>query len=271
MIPCNIITYCGKLIFFLLLLCFSFCAGAQSYEDTTAAPVIEEVTDTSYTVGEEKTDQQKSKFLQLSEMDSFTVTERQLPPGHAKKMKGDKDFWYADSEIQKKEKKQEDVREESYRPLGQRGWFQTLLWLVIIGAFAGAIMWYLAESNVGIFRKKDVTATGDSMMEDLPEDIFAINYQREIEKAAAQENYRLAVRLMYLRLLKDLAHRNIIQYKQDKTNFDYLLQLHSTRYYSSFFRLTRHYEYSWYGHFDVEEDAFKIIRGEFHQFDKEIG
>jgi hypothetical protein len=268
--PGNIILYCSKPFLVLLFLGGSFTARAQTFEDSTAT--IEEVADTSLTDEEEDEEivQNKNKFLEREEGDSFYISERHLPPDHAKKLKEDKDFWYVDSEIKKKEKKKQGARESSYVPLGQRDWFQTLLWLVIIGAFAGAIMWYLADSNIGIFRKKDTAAVGDHLTDEIPEDIFAINYQREIDKAASQGNYRLAVRLMYLRLLKDLADRNIIQYKQDKTNFDYLLQLHPTKYYNHFFRLTRHYEYSWYGHFDVEENKYSIIKNDFNQFERDI-
>src|SRR5690606_4231613 len=99
--------------------------------------------------------------------------------------------------------------------------------------------------------------------EEMPEDIFAINYQREIDKATAQRNYRLAVRLMFLRLLKSMSERNIIRYQQDKTNLDYLMQLHNTTYYKDFFRITRNYEYSWYGKFDVSEEAYRLIRKDF--------
>lgn len=268
-IPGHIISYGNKLVLCLLLLGSSLRAPAQSYEDSTV--IFEEaVADTTVMEEGEEIVQKKNKFLERSETDSFSVSERQLPPGHVKEIKEDKDFWYANTEVQKKEKKKKESAGGSYVPLGQRGWFQTLLWLVIIGAFAGAIMWYLMDSNIGIFRKKDTAAPGDNMTDEIPEDIFAINYQREIDKAALQGNYRLAVRLMYLRLLKKLADKNIIQYKQDKTNFDYLLHLHPTKYYTHFFRLTRHYEYSWYGHFDVEENAYKIIKNEFNQFDGDL-
>ena len=106
--------------------------------------------------------------------------------------------------------------------------------------------------------------------DEITEDIFAINYQKEIDKAAAQGNYRLAIRLMFLRLLKNMSEKSIIRYKQDKTNLDYLLELHPTNYYTRFFRITRNYEYSWYGQFNVSEDAYKIIRNDFDQFDKEL-
>jgi hypothetical protein len=67
-----------------------------------------------------------------------------------------------------------------------------------------------------------------------------------------------------------MAEKNIIQYKQDRTNLDYLLQLHPTVYYNNFFRITRNYEYSWYGKFEVREGAYKMIRSDFDQFDHQL-
>lgn len=209
------------------------------------------------------------RFRDKAATDSFRVSERTLPAGYADKLKKDKNFWYADADLQKEEIKEKND-DKQYVPLGRRTWVQTLLWILIIGGFAGAIMWYLAESNVGLFRKKKSPGPGSQFPDEMPEDIFSINYQQEIDKATAQGNYRVAVRLMYLRLLKELSDRHIIKYKQDKTNLDYLVQLHSTPYYRPFFRLTRHFEYSWYGHFEVEEGAYRVIAGEFNNLEHEI-
>ena len=131
-------------------------------------------------------------------------------------------------------------------------------------------MWWLAGSHAGLFRRKNkaLQTTGEDEL--ITEDIFAINYQKEIDKAEANANYRLAIRLMFLRLLKVMAEKNIIQYKQDRTNLDYLLQLHPTVYYNNFFRITRNYEYSWYGKFEVAEKAYKVIRNDFDQFDRQL-
>jgi hypothetical protein len=98
------------------------------------------------------------------------------------------------------------------------------------------------------------------------EDIFAINYQKEIDKAAAAKNYRLAIRLMFLRLLKTMSEQNVIQYKQDRTNFDYLTQLMNTRLYNDFFRITRNYEYVWYGKLSVSDETYAVIKKDFDQF-----
>ena len=104
----------------------------------------------------------------------------------------------------------------------------------------------------------------------ISDDIFEISYSKEINKAITSGNYRLAVRLMFLQLLKNLSERNIIEYTQDRTNFDYLLQLHQSSYYKDFFRLTRNYEFAWYGHFDINKEAFSSIKSDFETFNRRL-
>jgi hypothetical protein len=145
-----------------------------------------------------------------------------------------------------------------------------MIWIVILAIFIGGILMYLGGNNIGLFRKKNVLTGDGEKEEEITEDIFAINYQKEIDKAAAQGNYRVAIRLMFLRALRNLSEKNIIRYKQDKTNLDYLMELHPTAYYNSFFRITRNFEYSWYGQFAVSEEGYKVIRSDFDQFDKAL-
>jgi hypothetical protein len=225
---------------------------------------------------DEKDDEEKKStehFTPLEEKDSLVLYKRRLATGYADKLKKDDDFWYADASI-KKEKEKEEARikpDLEYVPFMQRTWVQTLLWIIIIGGFAYAIMWYLMDSQVGLFRKKNVPVRDmHGAVEEMPEDIFAIQFQQEIDKALAQGNYRLAVRVHFLRLLRNLSDKNLIQYKQEKTNLDYLMELSSKTWYAEFFRLTRHFEYSWYGHFEVEEPTYRIIASEFNQFEKKL-
>ena len=268
------------------LLFFSFLSNAQEEEKTVAdTTAIIAQPDEEKEVGV-STDEKKP-FSKRG--DTLSVQQRNLPGDVVKKMKEDEDFWYANADIKKKKSKEQiayekeqgkkgekgkneqaiNEKDNSYVPLGQRSWFQTLLWIVILAVFATGLAIYLGGSNVGLFRRKNVKAA-NAGEEEITEDIFAINYQKEIDKAAAQGNYRLAIRLMFLRLLKSMSEKNIIRYKQDKTNLDYLMELHPTNYYNSFFRVTRNYEYSWYGQFNVSEDAYKLIRSDFDKFDKEL-
>ncbi len=266
---CHFIAGKKNLLFFLLF--FSAIVRAQTdtavLADSIPPEIIETPAEESPEVEESAEDIKSDYFLKKwdSPVDS-SIVQRHLPDSILKKMQQDDTFWYANAEI-KEEKK---PNQSNYIPLGQRQWVQTLLWLLIIGGFAAAIMWYLAGSNVGLFRRKNNALQNNGEEELETEDIFAINYQKEIDKAEANGNYRLAIRLMFLRLLKVMAEKNIIQYKQDRTNLDYLMQLHSTGYYNNFFRITRNYEYTWYGKFEVGEEAYKIIRNDFTQLDRQL-
>jgi hypothetical protein len=227
--------------------------------------------------------------------DTLSVAQRNIPGKTVKELKEDEDFWYANAAIKtkksgkavvhereqgkkgqkgQKEKNEPSIKEEqpstSTRSMPQRSWGQTLIWIVILAIFIGGLLMYLGGNNIGLFRKKNVLTGDGEKEEEISEDIFAINYQKEIDKAAAQGNYRVAIRLMFLRALRNLSEKNIIRYKQDKTNLDYLMELHPTAYYNGFFRCTRNFEYSWYGQFNVSEEGYKVIRSDFDQFDKTV-
>jgi hypothetical protein len=97
----------------------------------------------------------------------------------------------------------------------------------------------------------------------MPEDIFTIDYKNELQKAVHNKDFRLGVRLMYLHVLRLMDERDVIDYKIEKTNSMYLLHLYGTSYYKDFFRLTRNFEYVWYGKFDISAPAFEVIRAEY--------
>ena len=263
-----------RLLFFLLLV-LPLWIQAQTdsvvLNDSLPADNRETITKDAPRLDITTTENEDGRFLKKGESaeDSFIV-QRHVPDSLIKKMKQEDAFWYANAEIKEEENANTKDQESGYTPVGQRKWFQTLLWLVIIGGFGGVILWYLAGSRVGLFRKKNKAIESNDEEELSTEDIFAINYQKEIDKAEAGGNYRLAIRLMFLRLLKDMAGKNIIRYKQDKTNLDYLFQLSATVYYDHFFRICRNYEYSWYGQFEVRETAYRIIRNDFVQFNHQI-
>jgi len=243
-----------RVLFISVCFLLPFTAKAQ-YDSTTGPPPEEETV---------------QHFNRVDFSDTGGVTERHIPADKVNKLKKDKAFWYIDVEPEKEKDPEKEQRSNNYVPVGERPWFQTILWIVIVAGFVAALVWYLISNQVNLFSRKKRVGENISEEEEMPEDIFAINYQREIDKAAAQGNYRLAVRLLYLRLLKILTDREIIRYKSDLTNFDYLMQLQPSKYYGHFFRLTRHYEYSWYGHFDVDDNKYRVIKTDFDQMDKEI-
>jgi hypothetical protein len=192
--------------------------------------------------------------------DSFKIN--RLPDSIKKTMQQDKDFWYANHVFEK----EKELVMNNNLPLREQAWFKTLMWLIIIGGFAYALISYLGGNNIGLFRRNvKRIAEENQMME--TENIFEINYKERIARALNDENYQLAVRLHFLQVLKSLAGKNIIQYKQDRTNFDYLMHLRNSVYYSDFFKLTRNYEYTWFGDFPVNKETYSVIKNDFEKFE----
>jgi hypothetical protein len=212
-------------------------------EDSAYIPITEEV----------------AKFDSLNFYDIPSFIAYEIPDSALQNLKKDEAFWYV-NKVPKRQKPPElDPNKKYSEPFYLQNWFRTLLWIVIIGAFIAVLVWFLIASDVKLFRKKAAVLQS---AEDIAinEDIFSINYEQELEKAIANENYRLGVRLMYLHVLRLFSEKDIIQYKMEKTNSDYLLQLYNTSYYKDFFRLTRNFEYVWYGKFDISSAAFEMIR-----------
>lgn len=144
-------------------------------------------------------------------------------------------------------------------------------WLLVpIVLFAIFLLYYLYKNNLLLFRKKSATLYTESK-EDQEKDIFSIPFSEAISKALNQNNFRLAIRLQYLQILKSLSQKGIINYLPDKTNHDYLAQLRSSVYYDEFFTATRNYEYSWYGLFDIDKDKYNQIQQTFSSLQTKIG
>lgn len=102
------------------------------------------------------------------------------------------------------------------------------------------------------------------------ENIHELNFDSEIEKAVSQHNYRLAVRLLYLKCLKQLSDNNLIHWQIDKTNSAYVHELNDASQRQAFLLLTRQFEYVWYGGFVIDGTAFQNINQLFQNFKKQL-
>jgi len=96
------------------------------------------------------------------------------------------------------------------------------------------------------------------------ENIEDVDIQTLLERARAEGNFRMAVRLHYLALLKRLHELNMIAWKKDKTNRDYLSELFANGFHFEEIRkLTNSYEAVWYGEYPVHAEAFRHLSAQF--------
>ena len=89
-----------------------------------------------------------------------------------------------------------------------------------------------------------------------PEDINSLDIDPLLADALKNQDYRLALRLKFLSLLKMLSKQGILRWRRELTNRHYADQLRDTSLYSLFLRTTFIYESGWYGDYTVDANTY---------------
>ncbi len=92
--------------------------------------------------------------------------------------------------------------------------------------------------------------------------------ESDLDAMIAQEisnnNFRLATRYLYLKLLKILNNKEFIEMQIQKTNYDYYNEMRKNPLSKDFGNLSNVFEFVWYGDFAVEKEIFTKIHGDFN-------
>ena len=249
---------------------------APDNKDAFADTTVKHIYDTSQYFFNWK-DNFKQPFVKVK------LTQRHLIDEDVKALKSNKDFWYIPA-IEKIEARlktdpayrdsllkasKHDITDDIRNNFRQQPWFHFLIWFVITGIFLAAVIYFLSQQKINFFSKQSTSSTNYAS-EEAHEDIFQLSYNELLHNAEQDQNYRVAVRLLFLQTIKILSETNNIQYQPDYTNLHYLQQLHQSKFYNDFASLTRTYEYVWYGKFELQQERFKSIKNNFIMFQHKI-
>lgn len=94
--------------------------------------------------------------------------------------------------------------------------------------------------------------------------------QQLIQKALADKIYRLAVRYYYLYILQLMTEKELIIWELQKTNDDYLNEIKKQELKQPFIKITRLYDYIWYGGFDIDEAKYSRAEAAFSSLQKMV-
>jgi hypothetical protein len=140
--------------------------------------------------------------------------------------------------------------------------------IIILTVTAVIYLLYKAKVLNFIWPSKAESEPGKYMV--VQENIHEINFDEAIQVALGNQDFRLAVRLQYLQILKLLTSRNLIHWKPNLTNQTYVQELEKTKYHSDFAEITRYFEFSWYGDFDIDESGFREMKAFTDLFAKNV-
>lgn len=155
-----------------------------------------------------------------------------------------------------------DKYEQINRTEAGRITLRILFWTLLILAAALFIYKVLQMNRASPFSRGSVNIayTVDQ------ENIHEIDFQKSLNDAVASKNYRLAVRLWYLQILKTLSDKKFIDWQINKTNTDYQHEVREKAFAADFNKVTRLFDSVWYGNREVHEDEYFIINNDFESF-----
>lgn len=140
-----------------------------------------------------------------------------------------------------------------------QGFWRWIFYGLVLGAVIFIVLKLLQVDVTGAFGRsaRSVPLPYDTLQENIHE----VDFQTRLTEAEAAGNYRLALRLGYLQLLKQLSDRGLIRWQPNKTNHAYLDELPPTGPLRPAFReLTRQFEYVWYGELPLPASLYSQAR-----------
>jgi hypothetical protein len=202
--------------------------------------------------------------------DSTAIAIRVFPPEELNKLLNDPDYGY--NEVSKAHK---TIFERFFEwlliKLGKSVFSRkgragiTVIEYLFIALAIGLIIFLLLKNNIrALFYGKSATASLE-FIESI-EDINEINFDQRIADEVSKRDFRKAIRLHFLRVIKELSEQKLINWQLDKTNADYSRELKNNKYSHQFEELIRLYEYIWYGDFKLDEANFVAAIQKFNQF-----
>ena len=84
-----------------------------------------------------------------------------------------------------------------------------------------------------------------------------------LQRAENAGQFDVAVRLLYIQLLKELQDGGLIKYRRDFSNRDYQNQLRRSNFLNDFREVTADYERYWYGKYPIDRLSYRLVYRKF--------
>lgn len=185
-----------------------------------------------------------------------------------------KNMRYEDQALPEEEPEEEENTEIDFNidtetePTDFTGFAQFVLLIITILVLAGVLYWMIA--NKAFKKNTKVERIKVASLEEAERDLDKADLELFLEQAIAAGDYRLALRLYYLRSIQLLSQKRLIIWKRDKTNGRYLQELKGSHFYEDFKTLTLDFERIWYTDMAVSQNLFQQQRSAFEPFLEEV-
>ena len=169
-----------------------------------------------------------------------------------------------EKEEKEKEPKERDTSSDGKNLLAIANLFKYL----IIGLGLALLVFIIVKllGAESLFVRKDQKIKGEKILyelDEIEENLMEAELQTPIQKAIEDGNYALAIRLYYLAILREMTEKELLKWKKEKTNFEYLRELGSHPLRGEFKEVTRIFERVWYREEPLSRNDFSQIQPKF--------
>ena len=148
-------------------------------------------------------------------------------------------------------------------------WLGWIFVIVFGAAVIGLIIYLIVNSSK---KPKNVSIDTNDFYEDIaPADIPLTELQKRLNQALDKGDYRGAVRIYYLFILKDLSEKKWIFWEKEKTNMHYLREMSGKSEFDDFNKSISYFEVIWYGKREIDQNQFETIQPNFTNLLKKLG
>ncbi|MBL7727986.1 MAG: DUF4129 domain-containing protein [Dinghuibacter sp.] len=148
--------------------------------------------------------------------------------------------------------------------------FSWLMMLLIFVGLVAILMFALKLNPGGLFSRRASKPVAAEEEPGANENIHAMKFETELEKAIRLKNFRLALRILYLETLKKMTDRNIISWRPEKTNWEYVREIKDASVRTPFAEITNAFDYAWYGEFNIDEPLFRMMQDKMLRFRQKL-
>lgn len=108
--------------------------------------------------------------------------------------------------------------------------------------------------------------TSANLLENIEDNLHESDLERALRLALDAQDYRLAIRIYYLTIIKELSLKDFIKWKRDKTNGQYVREMLEKPGGNAFRALTISFERAWYSNETIMRSHFDALNPQFQSF-----
>ncbi|GHT17761.1 hypothetical protein FACS189429_2600 [Bacteroidia bacterium] len=139
-----------------------------------------------------------------------------------------------------------------------------LLTVLLVVLLAVGFVFFFRKFRKQLGRNDDALIAVDEVERNLAE----TDLDTLIENALTAKNFRLTVRFYYLKILKLLAAKQIVDYQYQKTNYEYAYEIQNPNLRTLFREVSFVFDYCWYGEYEANIQDYLFAKQKFTEIEK---